>query len=185
MRAGDNINLTPIIRKEAMIGGKTDRLWSILLLASPPEVSIAGNMVFLKSKPELEPKMVSGPLYGFLALRVNACWGTQQRWQPKWNVITKPLSFFSDPKWHQKFHLWRMEWNSQKILLSVDGILLNTIDLSHTINANNKGPKNPFHQPHYLLLNLAIGGQNGGDPTQTPFPCRYEIDFVRVYQKKS
>ena len=113
----------------------------------------------------------------------NACWGTQQRWQAKWNVSTKPLSFFSDPKWDQNFHLWRMDWNSQKILLSVDGILLNTIDLSHTINANNKELRNPFHQPHYLLLNLAIGGQNGGDPTQTPFPCRYEIDFVRVYQK--
>ena len=113
----------------------------------------------------------------------NACWGTRQRWQPKWNVSKEPLSFFSDPKWDQKFHLWRMKWDNQKITLSVDGILLNTIDLNQTINTNNKGPRNPFHQPHYLLLNLAIGGQNGGDPTQTPFPCRYEIDFVRVYQK--
>ena len=113
----------------------------------------------------------------------NACWGTRQRWQPKWNVSKEPLSFFSDSKWDQKFHLWRMKWDNQKITLSVDGILLNTIDLNQTINTNNKGPRNPFHQPHYLLLNLAIGGQNGGNPTQTPFPSRYEIDFVRVYQK--
>ncbi|SVB33215.1 uncharacterized protein METZ01_LOCUS186069 [marine metagenome] len=113
----------------------------------------------------------------------NACWGTRQRWQPKWNVSKEPLSFFSDPKWDQKFHLWRMKWDNQKITLSVDEILLNTIDLNQTINTNNKGPRNPFHQPHYLLLNLAIGGQNGGNPTQTPFPSRYEIDFVRVYQK--
>ena len=113
----------------------------------------------------------------------NACWGTRQRWQPKWNVSKEPLSFFSDPNWDQKFHLWRMKWDNQKITLSVDEILLNTIDLNQTINTSNKGPRNPFHQPHYLLLNLAIGGQNGGNPTQTPFPSRYEIDFVRVYQK--
>ena len=113
----------------------------------------------------------------------NACWGTRRRWQPKWNVSKEPLSFFSDPNWDQKFHLWRMKWDNQKITLFVDGILLNTIDLNQTINTSNKGPRNPFHQPHYLLLNLAIGGQNGGNPTQTPFPSRYEIDFVRVYQK--
>jgi len=38
-------------------------------------------------------------------------------------------------------------------------------------------------QPHYLLLNLAIGGVNGGDVSSEAFPMRYEIDYVRVYQK--
>jgi hypothetical protein len=31
---------------------------------------------------------------------------------------------------------------------------------------------------------VAIGGDNGGDPSKTDFPSRYEIDYVRVYQKK-
>jgi hypothetical protein len=34
-----------------------------------------------------------------------------------------------------------------------------------------------------MLLNLAIGGQNGGDPSPTFFPNRFEVDYVRVYQK--
>jgi beta-glucanase (GH16 family) len=34
-----------------------------------------------------------------------------------------------------------------------------------------------------MLLNLAIGGTNGGDPSKTQFPARFEIDYVRVYQK--
>lgn len=42
---------------------------------------------------------------------------------------------------------------------------------------------NPFKQPHYILLNLAIGGDSGGDPLRT-FPKRYVIDYVRVYQKQ-
>jgi hypothetical protein len=34
----------------------------------------------------------------------------------------------------------------------------------------------------YIILNQAIGGQNGGDPAQTRFPIRFEVDWVRVYQ---
>jgi photosystem II CP47 chlorophyll apoprotein len=48
------------------------------------------------------------------------------------------------------------------------------------------GPEgfNPFNQPHYMLLDLAIGGDNGGDPSTTEFPNRFEVDYVRVYQRK-
>jgi hypothetical protein len=45
-------------------------------------------------------------------------------------------------------------------------------------------PINPFHAPHRLRLNLAIGG-NGGDPSKTPFPQRHEVYFVRIYQKRA
>jgi len=76
-----------------------------------------------------------------------------------------------------------MDWDSQSIKLYVDGILLNTVDLSKTTNPTDRGPKNPFRQPHYLLLNLASGGNAGGDPSQTTFPMRYEIEYVRVFQK--
>jgi len=37
--------------------------------------------------------------------------------------------------------------------------------------------------PDDMLLNLAIGGMNGGDPSGTEFPARFEVDYVRVYQK--
>jgi alpha-L-fucosidase 2 len=43
--------------------------------------------------------------------------------------------------------------------------------------------QNGFRLPHYLLLNQAIGGTMGGDPTHTKFPVRLEVDWVRVYQK--
>jgi len=39
-----------------------------------------------------------------------------------------------------------------------------------------------MRQQHFLLLHLAIGGDQGGDPTATAFPVRYEIDYVRVYR---
>jgi beta-glucanase (GH16 family) len=74
-----------------------------------------------------------------------------------------------------------MDWDKNEIKLYVDDILLNTTDLKTTINGDD-GKTNPFHQPHYILVNLAIGGQNGGDPSSTPFPTRYVVDYIRVYQ---
>ncbi len=114
----------------------------------------------------------------------NACWGTNKRWVGKWDNSKKPVTSFGDPNWDDKFHVWRMDWDSKVMSLYVDDILLNTVDLTKTINPTDRGPKNPFHQPHYLLLNLAIGGKAGGDPSNTAFPTLYEIDYVRVYQKK-
>lgn len=73
-----------------------------------------------------------------------------------------------------------MDWDEHYIRLYLDDRLLNEVDLSKTINADGF---NPFHQPQYLLLNLALG-KNGGDPSNTQFPLTYEVDYVRVYQKK-
>ncbi len=114
----------------------------------------------------------------------NACWGTKKRWNAKWDSSKKPISSFNDPKWTEKFHIWRMDWDETSIKLYVDDLLLNTIDLKKTLNPTDRGPKNPFHQPHYLWLNLAIGGNAAGSPAKTKFPVRYEIDYARVYQKK-
>ena len=93
-----------------------------------------------------------------------------------------PIGNFQDPEWSSKFHLWRMDWDETTIRLFVDDKLLNTIDVTKTFNANGDR-KNPFHQPHFLMLNLAIGGHSGGDTSHTEFPARFEVDYVRVYQR--
>jgi beta-glucanase (GH16 family) len=112
----------------------------------------------------------------------NCAWGTQVRWTPKWDTSRTPLSHFTnqDPDWVSKFHTWRMEWDSDYIRLYLDDELLNETALSGTINGD--GVTNPFRQPHYLILNLALGS-NGGNPANSTFPTRYEIDWVRLYQK--
>jgi beta-glucanase (GH16 family) len=74
-----------------------------------------------------------------------------------------------------------MDWDSDRIQLYVDDFLLNTIDLQKTFNQSSD-KANPFREPHYIVLNLAIGGTNGGDPSGTSFPARFEVDYVRVYQ---
>ena len=113
----------------------------------------------------------------------NACWCSQEKGKAKWDEAKKPVASFGDAAWDEKFHVWRMDWDEKSIVLSLDGLTLNTVDLTAAVNPEGREPSNPFHQPFYLLLNLAIGGNSGGDPSQTAFPTRYEIDYVRVYQK--
>jgi beta-glucanase (GH16 family) len=117
-------------------------------------------------------------------LLANAAWGTERRWVAKWDDSRKPITEFNDPNWSQKFHVWRMDWDADSIKLYVDDLLLNEINLKETINKDSEG-KNPFHQPHYIILNLAIAGKAGGDPSNTKFPAKFEVDYVRIYQKQT
>jgi beta-glucanase (GH16 family) len=117
-------------------------------------------------------------------LLANAAWASGRPWVPIWDDVRKPITEFDDPDWSTKFHVWRMDWDANCIKLYVDEMLMNEIDVTKTINKDREG-KNPFRQPHYIILNLAIGGTNGGDPSKMEFPARFEVDYVRIYQKQS
>jgi beta-glucanase (GH16 family) len=110
----------------------------------------------------------------------NVAWGSAERWKAFWNTQTYALKKItkSDKSWTNKFHLWRMDWTENSISIYLDGKLLNFTDLTKTLNADGF---NPFRQPVYLLLNMAIG-ELGGDPAKTKFPVKYEIDYVRIFQ---
>ena len=56
--------------------------------------------------------------------------------------------------------------------------------MKNTVNGKIGKGTNPFTRPQYLLLNLAIGGINGGPIDEAALPMKYEIDYVRVYQKE-
>jgi beta-glucanase (GH16 family) len=113
----------------------------------------------------------------------NLAWGSHERYKPIWNAVKTPVEKFNDPEWSKKFHVWRMDWDEKSIKIYVDDILFNSQDLDIAVNAKNKRIE-PFRQPHYMLLTLAVGGDNGGDPSHTEFPARFEIDYVRVFQKE-
>ena len=98
----------------------------------------------------------------------------------KWLTVKKTVAGLGGNAWAQDFHTWTMEWDRQKIDLLLDGKLMNHLDLASADNADHG---NPFRRPVYLILNQAIGGTCGGNPAQTRFPIRFEVDWVRVYQQ--
>jgi beta-glucanase (GH16 family) len=112
-------------------------------------------------------------------LLANAAWANA-RGGAEWDDVRVPIAELGGPDWSSEFHVWRMDWDEQEIRLYVDDLLLNTVSLERTYNPDGT---NPLRQPHYIILNLAVGGTNGGDPSPTEFPAWLEFDYVRVYQR--
>ncbi len=104
------------------------------------------------------------------------------RYQAIWDGAFHKLDSLGGKAWADSFHIWTFEWNRESMRILVDGVLFNDIDIRKTINKTDG--KNPFQQPHYLLLNLAMGGNRGGALAQTVLPSTYLIDYVRLYQKE-
>ncbi len=125
------------------------------------------------------------PINGVPHILANAAWGNDTPYNAIWNSKKIPFSYFTDkdPEWAQKFHVWRMDWEKEYIKIYLDDELLNEIPLNQTLNGSIGEASNPFHKSHYILLNLALGGDNGGEIDDNTFPVKYEIDYVRVYQK--
>lgn len=123
---------------------------------------------------------------GIPHILANAAWGTDRRWHAKWDSHAIPFSYFTakDSDWVFDFHIWRMDWDEEAIKLYLDDELLNEIPLRDTGNGSIGKGINPFTKPQYLLLNLAIGGTNGGIIDESALPMKYEIDYVRVYQQE-
>ena len=80
------------------------------------------------------------------------------------------------------YHIYKMVWNSQSITMYLDGVSFYTFDISNPSQTS----RDEFHNPHFLLLNMAIGGSytgllNNSDIT-VPMPSQMLIDYVRLYQ---
>jgi len=99
-----------------------------------------------------------------------------------WDGAFHKLDSLGGKAWADKFHIWTLEWDKETMRILVDGVIYNEIDIRQTINKSDG--KNPFQQPHYLLLNLAMGGNSGGSLEKTVLPSTYLVDYVRVYQKE-
>lgn len=75
------------------------------------------------------------------------------------------------------FHVFEMQWDEKEITWSVDG-------KEYARKGISKPVYSEFHQPFFILLNLAIGGKWSGRPNDTTnFPQYLYVDWVRVYQK--
>lgn len=125
-------------------------------------------------------------IQGQPVIMANAAWGNERRWNAVWDSQPTPFTHFLEKNsdWASEFHVWRMDWDEKAIRLYLDDELLNEITLDRTYNGSLGQHKNPFMQPHYILLNLALGGDNGGPIADEAFPMRYEVDYVHVYQLK-
>ena len=80
-----------------------------------------------------------------------------------------------------QFHTYAIDWTKDKIDFFIDSQKYFTFE-----NTGNDYKEWPFDQPFHLLLNIAVGGNWGGQKGVDPgiWPQRMEVDYVRVYDKK-
>lgn len=80
------------------------------------------------------------------------------------------------------FHKYGIEWTEAYIKFYIDDKLFyESFKGQDGRVATNEGW--PFDKPYYLILNLAIGGNWGGEIDNSIFPNKMQVDFVRVYKK--
>ncbi len=148
-----------------------------------PAIWLLGDSISWPENGEID-MMEYYRINGVPHILANACWGSDERFKAVWDDAKIPFTHFTgkDPEWASKFHIWRMDWDENAIKLYLDDELLNEIPLTDTVNGKIGKGTNAMKNHKYLLVNLALGGDNGGKIDDSAFPMRYEIDYIRVYQ---
>ncbi len=80
-----------------------------------------------------------------------------------------------------EYHLFSMDWTPDRVTTYLDGKQLWTMDISPGSCTDCR----ELHQPHFILLNVAVGGtypnmQHQGQVT-APLPAEMKVDYVRIY----
>lgn len=89
------------------------------------------------------------------------------------------------------FHLYAVEWTTNAISWYVDNHLYETqTNWWSSSSREHPGDRNPFpapfDQPFHIIMNLAIGGDFGGNPDGTSvFPGEMQVKYVRTYCETS
>ncbi len=94
------------------------------------------------------------------------------------NPVTKSYALINS-RFDIDYHIYAVEWDENKIDFFVDDYLY------HRIKRSDVPGEWVYDQPFFIILNVAVGGNYVGFPTsQTPFPQKMIIDYVRVYTEQ-
>jgi beta-glucanase (GH16 family) len=93
------------------------------------------------------------------------------------NPVSGSYSLLND-RFDVGYHVFAVEWDIDKIDFFVDGFLYKRI-------AKSEVPGEwVYDHPFFMILNVAVGGNFLGNPnSETPFPQKMTIDYVRVYSE--
>lgn len=78
------------------------------------------------------------------------------------------------------YHLYKLEWDPLFLTISLDN------SPYYRIAINGGNGFEAFHNPFYIILNLAVGGNYPGIHSPAgvtaPLPGRMEVDYIKLYQ---
>lgn len=181
----DNYNGNEITSASIHSSGKKSMLYSkIEVRAKVPEGRGAWPAIWMLG--ESKTKKINWPECGEIDIMENVGYDPDK---VHFNVHTKAYNhvmntnkgkIVPDINPSQDFHIYAIEWYTDRIDFFLDGVK------QFTFLKEEGNDKWPFDKSQYLILNLAIGGAWGGQKgiDDTKFPFKYYIDYVKVYKQK-
>jgi beta-glucanase (GH16 family) len=96
------------------------------------------------------------------------------------SIGTQKTATIAVPDITTAFHVYQVEWDKDSVHIGIDGN-----NYFRFANERSGYEAWPFDNKMHLLLNVAVGGNWGGQKgvDSTIWPRKMEIDYVRVYQK--
>ena len=78
------------------------------------------------------------------------------------------------------FNTYAVEWDDKEIKWLFNNKVYKKFSYKEL---ERKGLQNPFNQPYFIIINVALSKITGEDG-DVDFPTEMKVDYVRVYQKK-
>lgn len=97
------------------------------------------------------------------------------------SIGTQKGGFKMVENFQSEFHIYAIDWTEDKIDFFIDGE-----EYFSFSNTGGDYKEWPFNQPFHLILNIAVGGNWGGQKgvDEKIWPQKMEVDYVRVYDQK-
>jgi hypothetical protein len=112
---------------------------------------------------------------------VNRRVGSTAHWKHTGSHASYGLHLDAESGLDDGYHLYRMTWSPEKVETFLDGSLVWMMD----ITADSCTDCTEFHQPHFFILNIAVGGNYPGIHSPAgvtaPLPGEMRVDYIRIY----
>jgi beta-glucanase (GH16 family) len=107
--------------------------------------------------------------------------GSAAHWENNDNYATYGLFYDAPQRLDDDYHLYRLEWTPDFVRTYVDDALV----WEMAIDERSCTDCTEFHEPHFVILNLAVGGNYTGILAESgitaPLPAEMKVDYVRIY----
>lgn len=95
---------------------------------------------------------------------------------------TTPQHQFHEKIAVNKWHVYSVEWDEEKIVWRVDSNVVGTYYKLNNSEAQTNGQW-PFDHPFYIVLNQSVGDHTWPDPPNLKHIYETKFDWIRVYQR--
>ena len=112
---------------------------------------------------------------------INRRVGSTAHWDNNGNYANFGQHIDAATDLNDDFHLYRMEWTPTSVTTYLDGEQIWAFDIDPAVCTSCT----EFHQPHFMILNLAVGGTYTGllnaAQISADMPAEMLIDYIRIY----